>query len=330
MSREPEAVGFDRLGAFGIGNAQDGEGGTGCTVVVCEDGAIAAVETRGGSPGTREAEGLDPTGARSSIQAVLLAGGSAFGLDAAAGVVRALEERGIGRDVGVCRVPIVCGAVLFDLACGDYRARPDERMGYSAAIDALKRRAGAVRGNSGAGTGATVGKALGSGRCMKGGLGSACLGIGELVVGVVAAVNCVGDIVDPATGRILAGTRGEELGSFADSEACILASMDERKDFFNGNTIIGCVLTNARLSKAEAKRLAAVSQDGIARAVRPSHTRWDGDTLFALSSGEVEADPDAVALLAVRAVAGAIVDAVLSAESAYGFPSAREYSAAKR
>jgi L-aminopeptidase/D-esterase-like protein len=330
MSREALRVGFDRLGAFGVGNAQDAEGGTGCTVVVCEKGAVAGIETRGGSPGTREAEGLDPSGARSSIHAVLLAGGSAFGLDAAAGVVRALEERGIGRDVGVCRVPIVCGAVLFDLACGDFRARPDAAMGYAATIEALERRNATAWGNSGAGTGATVGKALGVGRCMKGGFGSACFEIDELIVGVVAAVNCVGDVVDPSTGRILAGTRGDEPGSWADSEACILASMDGEKDFFSGNTIIGCILTNARLSKSEAKRLAAVAHDGIARAVRPAHTRWDGDTLFALSSGEVEADPDAVAILAVRAVAGSIVDAILSAESAYSIPSARDYAASKR
>jgi L-aminopeptidase/D-esterase-like protein len=325
MSAEPRVVGLDSLSAFGIGHAQDEAGGTGCSVIVCEKGAVAGLEVRGGSPGTREAEGLDPAGSRSSIHAVLLAGGSAFGLDAAAGVVRGLEEKGIGRDVGLCRVPIVCGAVLFDLGCGDYRARPDATMGYAATIRALERKPESRHGNTGAGTGASLGKALGSGRSMKGGLGSLCLGIGELAVYALVAVNCVGDVIDPSTGSILAGTRGEAPGIFADSEACLLAALGEKRDFFSGNTIIGCIATNARLSKGETKRLASVSHDGIARVVRPSHTRWDGDSLFALSSGEVEADPDAVAILAVRAIEGAIVDAVRSAESAYGLPSARDY-----
>jgi len=315
---------FDRLGEFGIGHAQDDEGGTGCSVVVCEEGAVAGVDTRGGSPGTREAEGLDPACSRGSIHAVLLAGGSAFGLDAAAGVVRALEERGVGRDVGVCRVPIVCGAVLFDLKCGDCRARPDAEMGYASASAALERGQEPVSGNVGAGTGATVGKARGLDNCMKGGLGSACLELGKLAVGALVAVNCVGDVIDPSTGEILAGTRGEG-GGWADSEACLLATSREMRDFFSGNTIIGCVLTNAILSKPEAKRLASVSHDGIARTVRPSHTRWDGDTLFALASGKVSVDPDAVAILAARAIALAIVDAVASARSAYGVPSAEEY-----
>jgi L-aminopeptidase/D-esterase-like protein len=321
-----ETLGIEALEAFGIGSASDERGGTGCTVVVCAEGAVAAIETRGGSTGTREVEGLDPAGARSSVHAVLLAGGSAFGLEAAGGVVRALEERGIGRDVGLCRVPIVCGAVLFDLGCGDFRARPDAGMGYAAAASALERKSVAQRGNVGAGTGATVGKARGRDFCVKGGLSSTCLRMGELLVGAVVAVNCFGDLVDPERGRIVAGTRGDAAGSWADSESCVLAREGKGKDFFSGNTIIGCVLTNAALGKPEAKRIASVAHDGIARTVRPSHSRWDGDALFALSSGSVEADLDAVAILAVRAVEASILDAVASARSAYGVPSSSDWA----
>ncbi|HWR10801.1 MAG TPA: P1 family peptidase [Rectinemataceae bacterium] len=339
-----DTVSFERLEDFRVGHVSDLAGGTGCTVVLCGDGAVAGVAVRGGSPSTRETDALDPAIARKSVHAVLLAGGSAYGLDAAAGVMKYLEERGIGRNVGVGVVPIVCGAVLFDLGCGDPAARPDVAMGYAACEDAARSSASSRYGNAdatshpgsvpcgnvGAGTGATVGKALGRTRAMKGGFGAICLAVDELVVGAILAVNCVGDVVADAAeaGRTLAGVRGETPGSFLNAEACILARRAERRDFFSGeNTIIGAVMTNASLTKAEASRLASVAHDGIARAVRPAHTAWDGDTIFALSKGEINADPDAVGILAVRAVELAVRRAVLDAASAFGFPAASDWAA---
>jgi L-aminopeptidase/D-esterase-like protein len=320
---------YSLLEGFRIGHATDEAGGTGCTVIICEKGATAGVSVRGGSPSTRETDALDPMMARKSIHAVLLAGGSAFGLDAATGVMRFLEERGIGRDVGIGVVPIVCAAVLFDLVCGDPKARPDEAMGYEACEDSLRRRGEVATGNVGAGTGATVGKALGQSNGMKGGLGVARAASGKLVVAAVVAVNSVGDVISADGSGVIAGTRGTERGSFPGSEACILARYGERKDFYSGgdNTIIGAVLTNAILSKAEANRIASLSHDGIARAIRPSHTAWDGDTIFALASNSVHADPDAVGILAARVTEEAIRNAVHDAVSAYGYPAASDWRA---
>lgn len=337
---------------FEIGSAENRDALTGCTVVICREGAVAGVDVRGGSPGTRETDALDPVNLRQSIHAVLLAGGSAFGLDAAAGVMRYLEERGIGRDVGVTRVPIVCGAILFDLKCGDWRVRPDADMGYAACEEAHRQHgpqatemqhatteqrhapmkqqyatteqqhattAGVRQGNAGAGMGATVGKVRGTGRAMKSGLGAACFKEGALLVGAVMAVNCVGDVIDPETGKILAGVLSEDGTERVGSENELLAEYQDRTDFFSGNTIIGTVITNARLTKAEANRLATVSHNGIARAVRPAHSVFDGDTIFTMATGTVEANADVTGILAVRAVERAITNAVRNAETAGGY-----------
>lgn len=307
-----------------IGHAQDLDAATGCTVVLCRDGAMTGVDVRGGSPGTRETDALDSVNLRESVHGILLAGGSAFGLDAAAGVMQALEEQGVGRDVGVCRVPIVCGAILFDLLVGDHRVRPDKAMGYEAAKNA---RGGKVlQGSVGAGTGATVGKIAGLATTMKGGFGTSCFRVGDLLVGAAMAVNCVGDVIDPGTGRTLAGLLNPDLSSMGSTEDFLLEHYDIKKDLFSGgaaegNTIIGVVATNALLTKPQANKLASISHDGIARVVRPSHSVFDGDTVFTMATGEVAVKADAVSILAVRAVGKAIINAITSATSLHGVPS---------
>ncbi|MFT8870674.1 MAG: P1 family peptidase [Sporolactobacillus sp.] len=304
------------------GHAQDINAATGCTIVICENGAVAGVDVRGGSPGTRETDTLNPICVGKSVHAVLLAGGSAFGLDAAAGVMQYLETHGIGRDVVETKIPIVCGAVLFDLKCGDYRRRPDKEMGYRACCNAYSGKW--ANGSVGAGTGAMVGKTKGNRFAMKGGLGSVCLRIGDLFVGAVMAVNCVGDVYDACAGKLVAGVLDDERRTIEGTEQLILENYAKRSDFFGGNTVIGAVATNAQLSKPEANKLASVAQNGIAAAIRPAHTAYDGDTIFTLATGKVEANPDAVGILAVRAVEQAIVQAVKSATALAGIPAYRD------
>ncbi len=315
-------IDITNLEDFYIGSAQNEEAGTGCTVIICEEGATAGVDVRGGSPGTRETDSLNPSNHRQSIHAVALAGGSAFGLDAAGGVMKFLEEKGIGRDVGITRVPIVCGAILFDLRCGDYRTRPDIQMGYEACHNAYLERP--REGNYGAGTGATIGTIKGPNYAMKGGLGMACYQVGELKVGAVMAVNCVGDVFDHEGNRLIAGVLKEDKKSLAGSEAVMLDNYEDHTDFYSSNTIIGTVITNGRLTKDQASKLASISHNGIARAVRPAHTIYDGDTIFTMASGKVSANLDSVAILSVRAVEQAILSAVKNAETAYGYKSFKD------
>ena len=262
-------INISDMGEFRIGSAQNKLAGTGCTVIICEEGAVAGVNVRGGSPGTRETDALDPCNNRQSIHAVILAGGSAFGLDAAGGVMQFLEEKGVGRDVAVTKVPIVCGAILFDLKCGDYKIRPDHQMGYDACRNAYIELP--AQGNIGAGTGATIGKTKGTEFAMKGGLGMACFQVGALKVGVVIAVNCVGDIFDQTENRLIAGVLSDDKRSLASTEEIMLSNHE--------------------------------------------------DTIFTMATGEVEANPDVVAILAVRAVEQAILNAVKKAEAAYGYKS---------
>lgn len=309
---------------FRVGNAQNEASGTGCTVVIYEEGVVAGVDVRGGSPGTRETDALNPRSIRENIHAVLLAGGSAFGLDAAGNVMQFLEEKGVGRDVAVAKVPIVCGAILFDLKCGDYKIRPDRQMGYDACRNAYTLLP--EQGNFGAGTGATVGKAKGTEYAMKGGLGIACFQVGSLKAGAVMAVNCVGDIFDGRANKVIAGALNDDKRTFAGAEDLLLSNCRDKTDFFSENTIIGTVITNAKLSKAQANRLASVSHDGIARAVRPSHTVFDGDSIFTMATGKVDANMDAVGILAARAVERAIINSVQYAKAAYGYPSFGDFS----
>ena len=301
---------------------------TGCTVVLAEDGAVAGVDVRGGAPGTREIALLDPVNSVREAHAIVLSGGSAFGLDAASGVVRYLEERGIGYRAGDHVVPIVAAAILFDLGIGGGSVRPGPECGYEAA-----RAASAdppAEGSVGAGAGATVGKLRGRGRAMKGGIGTASITLEDgLTVAAVVAVNAVGDVIDPATGEVVAGVRTEDGTGFADARALLRAGEVRPPDDAPGddasveNTTIGVVATNARLSKAEITKVAQMAHDGLARAIYPAHTPSDGDTLFGLATGTHTDDAglSRIGALAADMVAEAILRAVRTATGLPGLPS---------
>lgn len=320
-----EKISITEIEGIHIGHAQNLTAGTGCTAVLCPEGAVCGVDVRGGSPGTRDTDALNPVNNRKCVHGILLSGGSSFGLDAAGGVMQYLEERGIGRDVGKTAVPNVCAAILFDLKCGDHRIRPDKEMGYAACINAFAFTGPLKSGSVGAGTGAVIGKINGSGYAMKGGIGSVAFSVGELTVGAVIAVNCVGDIFDSNSGKLIAGVLSESKKTLGSTEALMLANYKSDRDFFSENTVIGCVITNAELSKAQATKLASLGHNGIARAVRPAHSIFDGDTIFTLCTGKTGANFDTVGILAARAVEAAIVDAVTSAESLHGFISYNEF-----
>jgi len=318
-----QRIDFSGIKGIKVGHAQNREAGTGCSVVLCEGGAAAGVDVRGGAPGTRETDLLRPGNMVEKIHALVLAGGSAFGLDAAGGVMQFLEEKGIGFDVRVTRVPIVCGAVLFDLVVGDPKIRPDKEMGYSACVNAGER-GGQLEGCIGAGTGASVGKILGMERAMKSGIGAFALQKDDLQVGALVAVNCLGDVIDPFTCNKLAGPLDESGYSLRDTEEILIDMHPGSRDIFRGNTSIGAVVTNAVLSKAQAEKLASMSHDGYARTMRPAHTMVDGDTIFALSTGEVEADLNVVGLLGARVMERAVVEAVKTSRTMYGLKAASD------
>lgn len=305
-----------------VGHYTDLEGATGCTVVLTPEGARAGVDVRGAAPGSRELAPLHPGRLVQVIHAVLLTGGSAFGLAAADGVMRWLEERGYGFDVGVARVPIVPAAVLFDLTIGDPKARPDAAAGY-AACEAASRDP-VSEGNVGAGTGATVGKLLGPRYCMKAGLGSASVKIGRgVTVGAVVAVNALGDVVDPQTGQIIAGTRRPLVGGFLNTAQAMRGDLGQTiLDMVN--TTLAVVATDAALDKAQLTILAGMTHDGLARAINPVHTMLDGDTVFALSTGDRKANLSAIGAAAAEVVAEAIVRAARAAEGLHGVPAARD------
>jgi L-aminopeptidase/D-esterase-like protein len=317
-----------------VGHAHDEEALTGCTVILCEGGAVGGVDQRGGAPGTRETDLLRPMHLVEHVHAVLLSGGSAFGLDAATGVMRYLEEQKVGFDIGlrgVPRVPIVPAAILFDLAIGRAEVRPDAQMGYQACLNASD--GPPTEGNAGAGMGATVGKVLGMGQAMKSGIGSASLEIGAgVTVGAIVAVNAWGDVVDPATGEIVAGARSTSLGpfrvgapgAFADTLQVMRTLIGRTVLGFatRGQTVIGAVATNARLTKEETNKVAQMAHDGLARIVRPAHTLLDGDTIFALATGQRRADVSIVGAFAAEVTAEAILRAVRAARPAGGLPAA--------
>jgi L-aminopeptidase/D-esterase-like protein len=319
-----------------VGHAQDQQALTGCTVVICEKGAIGGVDQRGGAPGTRETDAMHPMHLVNEIHAVVLAGGSAFGLDAASGVVRYLEERGVGFDVRVARVPIVPAAILFDLGIGSSEVRPDADMGYQACLNASTQRP--AEGNVGAGAGATVGKILGMAGAMKSGIGTASLEIGAgIIIGAIAAVNVFGDVIDPTSGQIVAGARVVQKGPikvgkgpyFADT-LCVMESLIGRTMLgfaSRENTTIGIVATNAKLDKEEINKVAQMAQDGLARTVRPAHTMLDGDTIFALATGDKKADVNIVGAFGAEVFAQAVLRATRTAESVAGLPCAAEVDA---
>ena len=314
-----------------VGHWSDRRAATGCTVVLCEKGAVGGVDVRGGAPGTRETDLLRPGTLVQGIHAVLLTGGSAWGLDAAGGVMRYLEEKGVGWAFGGGPVPVVVGAVLYDLRLGRGDVRPDAEAGYRACRAA---KAGAVaQGSVGAGTGATVGKALGMERCLKGGLGTASESLpsaaGELVVGALVAVNSFGEVVDPASGQVIAGPRAEG-GGFVGTVDILRGA--EQAPWGGESTTLAVVATNARLTKEYACRLASVAHDGLARAIRPLHTMGDGDVVFTMATGDVALEPmryPALEALAAQAVERAVLKAVREARGLAGVPSAAEWASAR-
>ncbi|HAK44297.1 MAG TPA: peptidase [Spirochaeta sp.] len=301
-----------------VGHAQDVKGGTGCTVIIAENAAVCGVNVAGGGPGTRETDALNPVNLVQAVNAVYLGGGSAYGLAGADGVMQWCEENKKGFDVGVGIVPIVPGAVLFDLPVASYKSRPDADMGYAACQNASSTEC--RMGNIGAGTGATVGKSRGSAGIMKGGLGSASIKVGDVIIGAIVAVNCFGNVIDPSNGKIVAGVRPEGGGDFMDPTHYMKQLIGSGINPLGGNTTIGLIATNAKLSKVQATKVSMMAQDGVARAINPIHTMHDGDTVFTLATGEVEADVTALGAIAAEVMSEAILAGVKAAKSAYGFP----------
>ncbi|HWP44727.1 MAG TPA: P1 family peptidase [Blastocatellia bacterium] len=304
---------------------------TGCTVVLAEGGAAGGVDVRGAAPGTRETDLLNPVNTVEQVHAVVLTGGSAFGLETATGVMRFLEERGVGYDVGVARVPIVTAAVLFDLWVGDASIRPDAQAGYEACLAAGSDPP--AEGSIGAGAGATVGKLFGIERSMKGGIGNASVTSSGFTVGAIVAVNAAGDVIDPRTGDVIAGARTKDGKSLLDVRGAMLRgelqTIARRGTEPGTSTTIGVVATDAMLTKAQACKVAQMAHDGLARAISPVHTPLDGDTIFALATGRAgkSADVMLIGALAAEAVASAIVRAVRAAKGLAGLPAATELQA---
>src|SRR6056297_2831660 len=305
-----------------IGSWEDRKAATGCTVIIAENGAPTGVDVRGGAPGTRETDLLEPINLVDKVHGVFISGGSAFGLDSAGGIMQYLEERNIGFDVGVTKVPIVTGAVLFDLTFGDFKTRPGREAGYAAA--AASEKDDLQEGSHGAGTGATVGKVKGMDYAMKGGLGTFCFESEGLYVGVVVAVNAFGNIYSPESKEFLAGVLDEGKKNILDAEKMIIGMNNFQKDTFKGNTTIGVVMTNGKFDKTECKKIAQMAHNGFARTIRPSHTQMDGDSIFAMSTGQVEADVSVVGIMAAEVVAKAVQRAVKEAESIFGMLSYKD------
>ena len=320
----PAAGALTDVAGVKVGHFTDTRRPTGCTVVLVEAGATCGVDVRGGAPGTRETDLLDPVNTVQQVHAVVLSGGSAFGLDTATGVVRWLEERRIGFPAGPARVPIVPAAILFDLSVGDATIRPDAAAGYAAAKAAA---AGPVaEGNVGAGAGATVGKLLGFDHAMKAGLGTASLTLaGGAVVAALAAVNAAGDIVDPSTGQIIAGARTAAGDAFEGTTKALLEGRGPAVGKAD-NTVLVVVATNVTLTKTEATKVAQMAHDGLARAVNPVHTPWDGDTVFALSTGSasVQGGVLVVGAAAAEVTARAILRGARLAQGLPGLPAAAD------
>jgi L-aminopeptidase/D-esterase-like protein len=324
----PEGGSITDVPGLKVGQHTLTERPTGCTVVICENGATAGVDVRGSAPGTRETDLLSPINTVEKVQAILLSGGSAYGLAAATGVVRWLEEHNLGFKIGKGVVPIVPAAILMDLGVGDFKIRPGDEHGYKACMAATT--GPVAEGNVGAGAGATVGKMFGPKFAMKSGLGTASVKVGDtgIVVGAIVAVNAVGDVIDPHSGRIVAGARTEDNKGYRDSMAEILKGY--RVVVENGaNTTIGIVATNAPFTKTQMTKIAQMSHDGYARSINPVHTMGDGDTIFAMSTGtaDVKADVSAIGAIAAAVMSRAVVRAAMEATSlpAFNLPAYRDY-----
>lgn len=313
---EMKEIGITEIENILIGNAQDTVNATGCTVIICERTAPSGLAVMGGGPASRESELLKPVANADGIHAVVLSGGSAYGLDTAGGVMQYLEEKGIGFDVGAGVVPLVCQSCLFDLTVGSFNVRPDKAMGYAAAENAYKNEF--KQGNFGAGTGASVGKLCGMERAMKTGLGAYAVEIDGLKVGAVVAVNALGDIFDYDSGKRIAGLLDEEGKGFANSEDELYKLYKPETNLFVGNTTIGAVITNGKFNKTQMNKIAAMSHNGYARSIRPVNTSADGDSIYAMSVGDVSANVDMVGTLGAMVMGRAIRNAVINAVDAYG------------
>ena len=320
---DAEEISINDFGSVAIGQTENAKAGTGCTVLISKNGMAAGLDVRGGGPASRESELLDPLASASSIHAIVLSGGSAYGLGAADGVMKYLEEKNIGYDTGVAKVPLVAQSDLFDLSVGDGSVRPDADMGYEAARIAMES-PNYKDGNYGAGCGATVGKIAGMDTCMKTGIGSYAIQIGDLKIGAVVAVNALGDVYDWKTGKKIAGLLTEDGKGFRDTLEYMAMDTAVKDNKFTGNTTLGVVITNASFSKSQLCKIAGMTHDGFARSIRPVHTTADGDSIYAVSVGNVEADQDLVGSLSAVVMSEAIKRAVYSADSAYGFKSAKD------
>ena len=312
-----------------MGHAQDEQAPTGCTVILCEEGAVGGIDQRGNGTSTRQIDAMSPTHIVDKVQGIMISGGSAFGLDTATGAMRYLEEKGIGFKYGPAHIPSVPTAVLFDLGLNSSNVRPDAEMGYQACLNASNEQP--AQGNYGAGSGATVGKILGIDQAMKSGIGTAAKEIGEgVMVGAMVAVNAFGDVVDPSSGEIVAGARSKKNGK---GEPLFANSMEVMKGLVgkkitarmsDDNTVIGVVATNARFNKIEATKLAQMAQNGVVRTVRPAHTTGDGDTMFSLATGEKTAEVNIVGAFAAQVISEAILRAVRMAKSTGGLPAVED------
>lgn len=308
-------IGIMEVGGFRVGHAQNLEAATGCTVILCDRMSPAGLDVRGGGPASRESQILSPVAASEGLNAVLLSGGSAFGLDAAGGVQRYLEERDIGFDVGVTKVPLVSQSCLFDLGVGDKNVRPDAGMAYQACKHASYD--APALGNVGAGTGCSIGKYRGIDRAMKSGFGTCAFQAGPLKVGALVAVNALGDIYDPQ-GKQVAGLLNPEKTGLSSTLEELFQDVSPVSNLFAGNTTLGVVVTNAKLTKSQLTKIAGMTHNGYARAIRPVHTTADGDSIYALSLGDLPGEVNVVGAMAAQAMERAILRAVQSASSAHG------------
>lgn len=319
---EWKEIPINKIKNFRIGHAQDYDNATGCSVIICEKGAPCGVDIRGGGPASRETNLLEPTASNNGIHGLLLGGGSAYGLDAAAGIMQYLEEHKIGLKVGKAIVPIVSGSCIFDLGLVNDKVRPDKAMGYEACIDSEKNEI--KEGNVGAGTGATVGKMLGVNHSMKTGVGTFAVEVGRLQVGAIVVLNAIGDVFELDSNKKLAGLLNKDKTEMISSEVEAVKLL-QLKSLFTSNTTIAAIITNAKLSKTEMNKVAALASNGIARTIRPVNTSMDGDSVYALSCGNVKSCDDVVGTLGAYVLGKAIERAALKAESKYGLKSASDF-----
>lgn len=308
-------ISVTEIGGFKIGHAQNKDAATGCTVIICDKLSPAGLDVRGGGPASRESQLLSPIAAADGVNAVLISGGSAFGLDAAGGVQKFLEERDIGFDVGVTKVPLVAQSCLFDLTVGSVDIRPDAKMAYEACQNASYD--APEEGNIGAGTGCSIGKYRGMERAMKSGFGTYAIEAGDLKVGAIVAVNALGDIYN-SEGKQIAGLLNADKTGLCSTVDELLSDVSIPKNLFSGNTTLGVIVTNAKLTKTQLIKVAGMTHNGYARAIRPVHTNVDGDSIYALSLGEAEGDVNVIGTMAALVMEKAIVKAVTSAKAAYG------------